>query len=315
MLTILIYLIVGIAFLSLGADRLVRGSSSIALRLGLSPLVIGLTIVAFGTSMPELVVSSQAALDRHGEIALGNVIGSNIFNIAVILGLTALIQPLKVNLQVLRLDMPAMIFTSLLFVLFFRDHSINRGEGLILFLGILGYTALTFYLARREAKKGSELVYQESIPSKGKKVTTDLLWIATGFSLLILGSHLFVQGSIDLARMWGVSEAIIGLTIVALGTSLPELATSLVAALHKEVDIAIGNIVGSNLFNLLCILGISSLLMPVEGTAISAVDIGMMIGTAVLLLPFMWTGFALSRWEGLVLLCGYSGYLFYLWPK
>ena len=315
MLAIALYLIAGIALLSLGADRLVRGGSSIALRLGLTPLVIGLTIVAFGTSMPELVVSSQAALDGHGEIALGNVIGSNIFNIAVILGLTALIRPLKVNLQVLRLDMPAMIFASLLFVFFFRDHSITRGEGLILFLGILGYTAFTLYLARRETKKGSETVFQEGVPRKGKNVALDLLWIAMGFSLLLLGSHLFVQGSIDIARMWGVSEAIIGLTIVALGTSLPELATSLAATLHKEVDIAIGNIVGSNLFNLLCILGIASLLMPVEGPAISAVDIGMMLGTAVLLVSFMWTGFVVSRWEGLVLLCGYGGYLFYLWPK
>ena len=315
MLVIFIYLIAGIAILSLGADRLVRGGSSIALRVGLTPLAVGLTIVAFGTSMPELVVSSQAALDRHGEIALGNVIGSNIMNIAVILGLTALIRPLKVNLQVLRLDIPAMIFALLLFVLFFRDHSINRGEGLTLFLGIVAYTAFTLYFSRRETKKGSELVSQESIHGKSKNVALDLLWIATGLGLLLLGSHLFVKGSIDLARMWGVSEAIIGLTIVALGTSLPELATSLAAALHKETDIAVGNVVGSNIFNLLCILGIASLLVPVEGPAISAVDIGMMIGTAVLLVPFMWTGFVLSRWEGLVLLCGYGGYLFYLWPK
>jgi cation:H+ antiporter len=315
MVSILLSLLTGLALLYFGAEGLVKGSSSFALRLGVSPLMIGLTIVAYGTSMPELVVSSKAALDGYGGIAIGNIVGSNIFNIAVTLGLSALIRPLRVNLQVIRLDMPVMIIASLLLLAFFQDITLTRAEGLLLTLGIVIYTVGMIYIARKEPEKKTTEEPQASIPGKHRNIAFNFIFIAGGFALLVLGARFLVDGSVKLAELWGVSRAVIGLTIIAAGTSLPELATSVIAAIHNETDIAIGNVVGSNIFNILGILGVSTLLAPLNGIGISMFDIYVMIGTAVLLLPLMRTGFVLNRWEGGVLLCVYGGYLYYLWPK
>lgn len=315
MFVIVLSILIGLVCLYFGAEGLVRGSSSLALRLGVKPLVIGLTVVAYGTSMPELVVSSKAALDGYGGIAIGNIVGSNIFNITLILGLSALIRPLRVNLQVIRLDMPVMILASLLFFALFQDITLTRPEGMIFTLGTVLYTVGLFYLSRKETEKAAIQEPHASIPEKRKHIVFDLGLIAGGLVLLVVGAKLLVDGAVKLAELWGVSKAVIGLTIVAAGTSLPELATSVIAAIHKETDIAIGNVVGSNIFNILGILGVSSLIAPLNGTGISMIDLFVMIGTAIVLLPFMRTGFVLNRWEGAVLLCIYGGYLYYLWPK
>ncbi|MDD5766520.1 MAG: calcium/sodium antiporter [Candidatus Marinimicrobia bacterium] len=315
MFTIIILQIVGVALLYVGAEGLVRGGSSVSLRWGLSPLFIGLTIVAFGTSTPELVVSIEAAADMHGAISIGNVVGSNIFNIAVILGLSALICPLKIHRQLVAIDMPILIGVSILFFLFFLDFQVSRLEGLILFAGIIVYTTFSLIYAKKQYKKGIELFDEDDIPKPTRSITMDFIFIAGGLGALILGSHFFVEGSIKMARLLGISEAIIGLTIVSIGTSLPELATSVVAAFRKEADIAVGNIVGSNIFNILSIIGIASLIHPIDGTGIGTIDMLVMIMTALILLPLMRTGFSIKRLEGVLLLFVYAGYLFYLWPK
>ncbi|MBN1291890.1 MAG: calcium/sodium antiporter [Candidatus Latescibacteria bacterium] len=305
-------ILIGFIVLFAGAEGLVRGSSSLALRLGISPLVIGLTVVAFGTSMPELVVSIKTAITHHGSIAVGNVVGSNIFNIAVILGISALICPMKVKIQLVRLDAPVMITVSLLFWFIFRDFHISRTEGIVLFSGIILYTLGNFLLARRESDTKNTSGIEEIIPGTMKHISSDFLFIIGGLGLLIAGSHALVEGASGLARLLGVSEAVIGLTIIAAGTSLPELATSVVAAFRREPDIAIGNVVGSNIFNILCILGASSLIAPLDGAGIRMTDIYVMLGTSILLLPLLRTGFVLQRWEGSVLVGVYGVYLYFL---
>ena len=296
------------------AEGLVRGSASLARRLGLTSLVIGLTIVAYGTSAPELLVSSRAALNDQGAIAIGNVIGSNIFNITVILGLAALIRPLKLKLQIIRFDMPILIAVSVLFLVFFLNFRLNRTEGLVLAIGSILYTVMSIRFGKRDARSETIQGLHPGRPDRGG-IVFGLVLIAGGLGLLILGSKLLVGSAVQLARIWGVSEPVVALTIVAGGTSVPELATSVVATMHKETDIAIGNVVGSNIFNILCILGVSSLLAPVDGIGIGLVDTWVMIGTGAVLLPFMWTKFTLHRWEGFLLLLVYGGYLYYLWPK
>ncbi|NLG16861.1 MAG: calcium/sodium antiporter [Fibrobacter sp.] len=302
-------LLAGLVLVYLGAEGLVRGSSSLALRSGMTPLMVGLTIVAFGTSSPELVVSIKAAMSNHGDIAVGNVVGSNIFNIAVILGFAALIRPLKVQYQVLKTDAPIMIGVSLLLLWFLKDASISRLEATILFSGIVSYTILTIFLSGKQNQESSD-----SKPA-GKSILLDILLFVCGLGMLIVGSNLMVDGSVQLARHIGVSEAVIGLTIVAAGTSLPELATSVVAGIRGEDDIAIGNIIGSNIFNILCILGISPFFGNMRAEHIRSLDLGFMVGTAVLLLPLMWSKLRVSRMEGLLLVAVYCSYLFLIWPK
>jgi cation:H+ antiporter len=302
-------LICSLVLLYCGAEGLVRGSARLARRLGLTSLVVGLTIVAYGTSAPELLVSSRAALNGQGAIALGNVIGSNIFNIAVILGLSALIRPLKVKLQIIRFDMPVLIAVSVLFLGLFLNFRLGRTEGLILTLGSILYTIVSIHFGKRDADSENIEGFYPGHPERGS-IIFDLLMVAGGLVLLILGSKLLVGSAVQLARVWGINDAVVALTIVAGGTSIPELATSIVATVRKETDIAIGNVVGSNIFNILCILGVSSLVAPLNGGGISLVDTFVMIGTGVLLLPFMWTRFTLQRWEGFLLLIVYAGYLY-----
>lgn len=317
MMTVIL-LISGITLLYFGADWLVKGSANIALRAGISSLVVGLTIVAFGTSAPELVVSLKAGLDGIGNIAVGNVIGSNIFNIAVILGLSAVISPLKVNIQVLRVDIPIMIGFSILLWFLLLDNTIRRFEGTFLIVTIAIYTILTIYLGKKDAVQLPAASTNKTIQKEQaweKSLLPNILLILIGLCALVFGSRFFVNGAIKLAQHFQISEAIIGLTIVAMGTSLPELATSIVAAVKREEDIAIGNIVGSNIFNIVAILGISGTLTPLTAPGIKVIDLAFMTGTAIILLPLMRTGFRLVRIEGLILLCVYVAYIWYLWPK
>ena len=316
MFNILILLPTGLALLYLGAEGLVRGSSSLALKFRISPLIIGLTVVAYGTSSPELVISLKTALSGHGAIAVGNVIGSNIFNIAVILGLSSILYPLRIQVKLLRLDAPIMIAVSLVLLIVFRDFYISRSEGFILLIGAISYTAGNLILAQNERPgKEVEREFTEALEKKTLSFRIDGLLIGAGLLSLVIGSQFFVNGAIELARIAGLSEAIIGITIVAAGTSLPELATSVVAALKKEPDIAIGNIIGSNIFNILAILGCSSLVSPLNGIGINMTDLYVMAGFSILLFPMLWSGFILKRSEGIILLILYIVFIYYRLPK
>ncbi|MBN1465573.1 calcium/sodium antiporter [candidate division KSB1 bacterium] len=308
----LIYIVLGLALLYFGAEGLVRGSSSLALRLRISPLVIGLTVVAFGTSMPEMVVSIKTALSQQGGIAIGNVVGSNIFNIAVILGLSSAIAPLKIRLQIIRIDTPIMFFVVFLFFLLFRDLTIDRLEGAFFLLLLIVYTYANLYFSRRAGKRANEEFSDTLGVAHYKNVFVELAFILGGLAILIGGANLLVNGAIGLSRLIGISETVIGLTIVAAGTSLPELATSVVASLRKEADIAIGNIIGSNIFNILAILGVASVVSPIYGQDIGRIDIYVMLGISLLLLPMLRSGYRLSRLEGAFLLITYGCYLYYL---
>lgn len=312
----IVYLIVGLVLLYFGAEFLVKGSANLATKMGVSALVVGLTVVAFGTSAPELVVSIKSGLAGKGDLAVGNVVGSNIFNIALILGLTALVRPVKVHLNVLKIDTPIMVGCSILLLIFLLDSGISRFEGIVLTLGVIIYTTTTIFFAWKSGETKIDYPFEQitPIPEKKHNPIIDVILTIIGMGLLVFGSRFFVDGAIDIARFLGVSEAIIGLTIVAGGTSLPELATSILAAVKKESDIAIGNIVGSNIFNILAILGISSLITPMHAPGIDQISICFMLGISVLLLPFMRTGFVLNRLEGAIFLLLYGGYMVYLWP-
>ena len=299
----------GLVLLCYGADFLVRGGVQIAKKFKVTPLVIGLTLVAFATSAPELVVSCDAALQGAGDIALGNVIGSNICNIALILGLSALITQLRVNPNLFKLDVPLMIGASVLLVFFlWLSDGLNRLEGAVFFAGIIAYVVYSVYAAR---KSGEEVTEVEG-DGKPLSVAVSIGLVLLGLAMLVGGAKLLVGSAVWLAHLLGVTEAVIGLTIVAVGTSLPELATSVVAALKGERDIAIGNVVGSNIFNILAILGAAPLVKPLAATNISPTDLAMMLFCAVALYPIMKTGLVISRKEGVFLLLVYIGYTVWL---
>lgn len=311
-----ILLISGLVLLYAGAEALVRGATEMACRLGISALVIGLTIVAFGTSAPEMTVSILAAFSGKGDIAAANVVGSNIFNIAVILGIAALICPIHISRQLVRWEAPVMIGVTLLGIWMLADCALSRIEGAVLTIGIIAYTVWAFRRSRSTPPVG--VADELENPPSGRpqmKLSLSVMWIVAGLILLVLGSQALVSGAIRLARSAGLSETIIGLTIVSAGTSLPELATSVVAAFRRQPDIAVGNIVGSNIFNILAILGVSSLLVPYSTMGLTNIDLTVMLAFAVVSLPFMWTQFILTRMEGFWLLAGYGGYLYYLWPR
>lgn len=317
-LNIFLTIMGGFIALTLGADLLVRGASKIALAAGVSSLVIGLTIVAFGTSAPELSVSLKAGLVGNSNIAIANVVGSNIFNVLFILGLCAILDPLKVSEQLIRFDVPVMIASSFLILFFSLNGTISALEGIILFFLISAYTVFLVKKSRSELKDLREKNDPEF--SSKEKISTKDIFIGLaqtifGLGLLVAGAGWLVTGAVSLAKMVGVSDTVIGLTIVAAGTSLPELATSLVATYKGERDIAIGNIVGSNIFNILSILGLSSIFTP-GGLKVShellALDYPVMIGVAVITLPVFFTGKIISRWEGLLFLISYILYTAYL---
>lgn len=309
------WFICGLVILTIGAEGLVRGSSALALRLGISPLVIGLTIVAFGTSAPELAVSLDAAASGISSISIGNVIGSNIANIALILGLAAMIQPMRVQQSLLTRQIPIMIGVSLLLWGMTLDGSIGLWDGVLLFAGIILYVLHSYRSASTAEVPGLAQPRSEADSSLLSKPWFCLVLIATGLTALVGGGSLLVDSAVDIARFFGVSESLIGLTIVAVGTSMPELATSVVAAVRKQADIALGNIVGSNIFNILAILGIASIINPLTSTDFSRIDFALMVGIAILLLPMAWTHRRLGRLEGLFLFVTYIGYLYYLGPK
>lgn len=297
--------IAGLVLLCYGADFLVRGGVQIAKKFKVTPLVIGLTLVAFATSAPELVVSCDAALQGAGDIALGNVIGSNICNIALILGLSALITPLRVNSNLFKLDVPLMLGASVLLAFFlWLSGGLNRLEGAVFFAGIIAYVAYSVHAAR---KSGEEVTEIEG-DGKPLSIAFSIGLVLLGLAMLVGGAKLLVGSAVWLAQLLGVTQAVIGLTIVAVGTSLPELATSVVAALKGERDIAIGNVVGSNIFNILAILGAAPIVKPLKAANISPTDLAVMLFCAAVLYPIMKTGLVISRKEGAFLLLVYVGY-------
>ncbi len=298
-------LLAGLAALAAGADVLVRGASRLALSLGLTPLVVGLTVVAFGTSAPEVAVSVGAVLNGQTDIAIGNVVGSNILNVLLILGVSALIAPLVVDRQIVRQEVPVMIGASVLLLVLAHDGRLGRAEGALLATLLVAYTAFVVVQARRQstlAAAASDGVDAEAGPGAKGRWPLQLLLVAAGLGLLVLGSNWLVDAATAIARAAGMSEVVIGLTIVAAGTSMPELAASVAAALRGQRDIAVGNVVGSNIFNILGCLGLSGLASGSEGLEVAAsllrFDIWVMLAAALACLPVFISGREIARWEG-----------------
>ena len=314
LLMIAILIVGGLVLLFFGADWLVKGAVTMALHLGLSPLIVGLTVVALGTSLPEALVSVQASLDNQGGIALGNVIGSNILNIALILGLSALIQPLKVDSHLVKADVPLLVGASFLLMVLLEDFHISRMEGALLLLGIVFYVCGNIMTVKRTSPEEDKIEGMEIPEDPSKNLLRHIGLLVLGLIALAFGSNFLVSGAVDLARLWGLSEALIGLTIVSIGTGTPELATALMAAYRKTADIAIGNAVGSNLFNIMFVVGLAGLVAPMDATGINPSDLYVMFGLTILLLPTVWTGMVLDRKEGLLFVAIYVAYLYYLWP-
>jgi cation:H+ antiporter len=302
----------GLLLLYLGAEALVRGSAAFARRVGLTPLVIGLTVVAFGTSAPELAVSVRAALAGTGGLAAGNVIGSNISNIALILGVSALIVPLAVHAKVIRVDIPLMILITVVTAGLCLNGTLGRLEGAALTAGLIAYLVFSVMVARRETSVAVAAEFGADMPQATRSIWVEIALMVGGLALLVLGAQWLVDGAVTIARDLGVSDAIIGLTLVALGTSLPELATSIVAAFKRHTDLAVGNIIGSNIFNLLGILGISSLVAPLDLADIKLTDWVATLAVSLLILPLARSDSLLKRWEAVLLLVVYAGYLGYL---
>lgn len=306
--------ILSLGLLFVGAEGLVRGGASLGGRMGLSPLVIGLTVLAYGTSAPEMIVSTRLAASGQADLAVGNIVGSNLFNIGFILGLVALICPIRVQWQVIKLDAPVMVLVALAGAFLLWDGRFGRLEGTMLVFLLLVYTTFNLWLAKKAPPAEVEAEFEGVMPAKRRAVWMDLVYLGCGLGLLFLGSELLTTNASAIARNLGISEAVIGLTIVSAGTSMPELSTSVVAALRGQPDIAIGNVVGSNIFNVLGILGVAGLTSPLRVEGINPLDYGAMIGFSLCLLPLLWSGLLLRRWEGAFLLGGYGLYLWVLWP-
>ncbi len=310
----------GLVELVLGANLLVRGASKLALSFGISPLVVGLTIVAFGTSAPEVAVSVGAVLDGKMDLAVGNVVGSNIFNVLFILGVSALITPLVVNLQLIRQEVPIMLGASLLLLALSLDGRISMLDAGLLGSLLIVYTAFLIIQSRRESKAAQDVLSDEVQPAAAgawdSKLPAQLLLIAAGLAALVLGSDWLVTAAVAFAKQLGVSDLVIGLTIVAAGTSMPEVATSITAAIKGERDIAVGNVVGSNTFNILGCVGISGLVSGSTGLVMPAslltFDIWVMLAVALACLPVFLSGREIARWEGGVFLAYYVAYVAYL---
>lgn len=313
-----VLLIAGLAVLVIGADLLVRGASRLALRFGISPLVIGLTVVAFGTSSPELAVSVQSGLSGQADIAVGNVVGSNIFNVLAVLGLAALIAPLLVQQQLVRFEVPLVVGLSVLVLVMAQDGRIGSFDGLLLVAGLVAYTVLVIRQARREvAEVQAEYAKEFGAATAGWQVRlpVQVVFVLGGLGLLVLGATWLVDSAVSIARALEISEAVIGLTIVAAGTSFPELATSVVAAIRGERDIAVGNVVGSSMFNLLGILGVAALVTPgglLVAPGLVFFDIPVMIAVAFACLPIFSSGHRIARWEGAMFMAYYVVYVTYL---
>jgi cation:H+ antiporter len=307
------FLALGFLLLYGGGEALVRGASSLALRIGMSPFIVGMTVVASATSAPELAVSLQAALAGVDDVAIGNVVGSNIANIGLILAICAMIRPAAIHSRMLRLDLPWLIFISVLLLAFLNDGHISRPAGLVFLFGLGLFLYWNVQIARREQlEERIRLEFEETVRPVRTHGALDVLLIGFGLVALVLGGAAFVRGGVSLAETLGVSPAVIALTVIAVGTSLPELATSIVAALKGDADIAVGNVVGSNFFNILAVLGITAAIRPLERGAITMVDLTVMLMFALILVPLIMVRQRIGRPEGLALLIGYVAYLAWL---
>ena len=316
--SIAVFFILGLALLVVGAEIMVRGASRLAAAVGISPLVIGLTVVAFGTSAPELAVSIQAGLIGQADLAVGNVIGSNIANILLILGASALFAPLVVNPQLVRVDLPLVIAASFAMYFLGRDGRLTQLECLLLFIGILIYIVYSIWQSRRskeEVDPEIEALIGGARQYSWRYTALNLGMIVAGLTLLVVGADWLVDSAVEFAKFLGISELVIGLTVVAFGTSAPELATSIVAVLRGERDIAVGNVIGSNLFNILSVLGLAGV-VTAGGLAVSSqairFDIPFMTAVAVICLPLFYKNYRISRWEGGIFLGYYIAYTVYL---
>lgn len=311
MLNVLL-LLVGVALLTVGGEALIRGSLAAAKRLGVSPLLSGLVIVGFGTSAPELVVSIDAAVNGRPDIAIGNVVGSNIGNVLLILGICALITPLAVRPLALRRDAVTVVAASILFLVLVGGSALDQTDALIFLAALVAYLSWAYFTERSSPAPSAELhrAEAEEVSRMPKSALGIVAAVLLGLVLLIGGSQVLLAGAVGIAESFRISEAVIGLTLVAVGTSLPELSISVIAAIRRHADVAVGNILGSNIFNLLGILGISALLQPLPVHArILQFDQWVMLGAALLLALFLYTGRRLSRLEGGLLLVGYGTYV------
>jgi len=315
MLVTILFLILGLGLLYWGAEWLVKGSSLIARYIKISAIIIGLTVVSFATSAPELFVSVTAQLKGSADIAVGNVVGSNIANIGLILGLAALVSSLKIHGRTVKNELPMVIMVSALLFILCIDKQLSRLDGtiLIILFGLFLYYNIYFARKDREEKKEIEKELETEKIDRKKRWLWNIFRVLIGLALLVIGSKFLVDSSVEIAKTIGISEMVIGLTLVAIGTSIPELATSLVATIKKEQDISVGNVVGSNIFNILLILGVASLISPIDvNFKMVRVDMAIMIFFAVLLLYLMRRNYQLSRWEGGILLVCYVSYIIYL---
>jgi cation:H+ antiporter len=312
MATTIVLLIIGLIVLIIGGDYLVRGSSSIALRLHLSPLVVGLTIVAFGTSAPELLISIQSALKGSPDIAMGNVVGSNICNLALVLGITAVVNPVKVQLNSIRVDWPVTMGSSILLYLMVLEGMLTAVEGIIFVIALIIYIVFIVTNSRKAVKSAKLKLDLPNLPDAPKKqIWKDIFFIIIGCVALFFGSEWFVISAKDLALSLGVEERVVGLTIVALGTSLPELVTAAVASYKGESDLALGNLMGSNIFNILSILGITAIIQPISvHEVILNKDIIWMLMITLMILPLMIVRREVGRGDGTVLLIVYAVYIY-----
>jgi cation:H+ antiporter len=307
----ILLLVGGIGILYFGAEWLVRGAARLAGSLGVSPIVVGLTVVSFGTSAPELVVCVVAAAGGNSDLAVGNVLGSNLANIGLILGLTALISPLEVAARVVWREVPLMLLVTAALYPLAWDGRLSRGDGVILLFALAGYLIFVFQSVETEAP---EIVgeYEEFMRTTGpgeKKVRAmDVVLVVAGCGGLVLGGYAIVEGAVAVGSLLGVSQVVIGLTVVAVGTSLPELATSLVAAMHKEADIAVGNVIGSNIFNIVAILGTATVVQPLTvAPSVLVRELPAVLGLSIVVFPMLRTGWRIKRWEGALLLACYLG--------
>ncbi len=290
-----------------GGTYLVRGAAALATRFGVPPLVAGLTVVAFGTSAPELAVTLDAALEGYNDIAVGNVVGSNICNLTLILGISALISPVRVDPRLLRIDIPVMVASSALVLLVLADDFLSRPEGMLLLVGITAYIAMHVWIATR---LGAGVVAAESAVEavRSAPLVRDLAFVLVGLVALAGGGYFVVHGGAELATALGASDAMIGLTVTALGTCLPELSTVIAAARHSHGDMAVGNVIGSNIFNALAILGVTSTVQPLSRGNVGWDDLAIMMAVAIVIVPLAVSGRRLGRSEGAMLLLGYVAY-------
>lgn len=314
----LLLLLAGLGLLYFGAEWLVGGSSSIALRLGITPLIVGCTVVAFGTSAPELVVSLAAVMGGNDDISVGNIVGSNIANLALILGAAAVIRPMLVHSNVIRREYPIMVAATMLLIVLGHDGMLSRTDGVILMVGMVAYIGYMIVIARLEMAAGKDVTFDELDdvdPDEGSNLK-DLGRVALGVVGLAGGAQLMVNSAVSLAHAMGVPDLIIAISIVAIGTSLPELATSVVAAMREQADISVGNVVGSNVFNSLMVLGVVAAISGVDvGPDVIRWDFWVMLVVTVLVWPIMWTNATIKRWEGAVLLIGYVAYMIWIFLR